>query len=146
MVVMGVAKVADPQGNLRYVAKPADARITMILEGALMKVRHEAKELSVEPGGSFEIPIVVSRSAKLPAAVSVQLVAPEPIRRHIQCAPVTLPAEQTRQVLQVSTAPGDRLNGEWEFQVRATALEQNQWPVVSQTTVAVQFETGLTRR
>jgi hypothetical protein len=139
MVVLGLARVADPQGTPRWLAVPADARVTMILEGALLKVSHEAEELTVRGGEAFQLPVEVSRSAKLPVQVEVELVVPTQLQGLVEAAPVVLAAGQRQGVLRVRTAADAQLSGRWTLQVRAAALQDQRWPVVSQADVAVEF-------
>jgi hypothetical protein len=142
MVVLGVAKQADPQGNLRYVTKPADARITMILEGALLKVSHGARELTVSAGDEFQVPIEIARSTKLPESVAIELVLPDELIGLVQCVPAisNLAPNENKAVLKIQTVPDSRLVGRWKLHIRAAALQDGKWPAVSQTEVTVQFE------
>ena len=142
MVVLGVAKQADPQGNLRYVTKTANARITMILEGALLKVSHRAGELTISAGDEFQIPIEIARSTKLPKSVSIELVIPDELVGLVQSVPAitTLAPNQNKAALKIQTVPDSRLVGRWKLHVKATALQNGKWPTVSQTEVTVQFE------
>jgi hypothetical protein len=140
MVVHGVGRVADPQGNPRYLMTPANARITMILEGALMKLSHAAAELTVSPGQSFVIPIQVSRSAKLQTDVDVKLIAPPEIAELLAAKTMTLSPRESSGKLAITTVGDKRLSGRWTLTLRATALEQDKWPVVSQCEVDVQFQ------
>ena len=139
MVVLGAAQQADPQGNLRYITQPANARVTMILEGALLKVSHSAPELTIVPGRDFEIPVAVSRSSKLQIPVSVEVVAPPTIRRLLNSETVTLLPQQTRGVVRVRTLDDRALHGRWKLLVKATAMLDKRWPVVSQTEVTLDF-------
>ena len=139
MTVLGAAKVPDLRGRIRYLTKPGNARITMILEGALLKVSHRAKELTVRPGEAFEIPVNVSRSAKLPLPVKVEVAVPSPIAPLLVSKSLKLSADQDRAVLKIRTIRGPRLHGRWKLLVKATAMRDNKWPVVSQTEVLVQF-------
>ena len=139
IVIHGVAAIPDPKGNLRYVTKAGDARITMIMEGALLKLTAEASELTVVPGAVFEIPVLVSRSAKLPLATTIELIVPEEITGLLQAASVILPPDQDRGKLTITTAADPALAGAWSFTLKATSLQDNQWPVVSQTNVPVVF-------
>ncbi len=139
MVVLGVAKFADPKGIVRYLTKPANARITMILEGALLKVQHDADELTVTPGKSFQIPLVVSRSPKLKQQVKLELVVPPELSKVLSAKSITLGPKEKRGTLEVTSTPSAKLRGDWEIMIQATALKDNRWPVVSQTKVSVRF-------
>ncbi len=140
IVIHGVAAIPDPKGNLRYVTKAGDARITMIMEGALLKLTAESSELTVVPGAVFEIPVSVSRSVKLPLATTIELIVPEEITGLLQVAPVILPPDQDRGKLTISTVADPALAGPWSFTLKATSLQDNRWPVVSQTNVTVVFK------
>lgn len=141
MVVQGVAAVADPAGNLRYLVQPANARITMILEGALLKISAPTRRFAVELGESFEIPIEVLRSATLPLDAQVELHIPEEINGLIESEPLTLSRGTDKAVLRVQSRADDRLIGPWSLRITATALADGRWPVVSELTVDVEFAT-----
>src|SRR6185437_15325826 len=64
-VLHGVAAVPDPKGKIRYLTRPADAFITMIMEGALLKLATETQEPALRPGESFDVPVILSRAAAL---------------------------------------------------------------------------------
>ncbi|MFP6762985.1 MAG: hypothetical protein VB858_05190, partial [Planctomycetaceae bacterium] len=110
MSVLGMAVIADPKGTKRYVAKPSAARITMILEGALLKVSQQAGELTVASGSAFTIPLTVSRSPKLKETVTVTLVIPEELTGALQCPPVMVEPGQSTVPLQVQTLTDQRLS------------------------------------
>ena len=141
MSVLGVGWQKDPLGNVREITKPADARITMILEGALLAVAHQAKELTVKAGDSFEIPFVVSRSAKLPVPVKLQLIVPPELAELVRMDPqhIELSPNETKGKLRVLTSDENAVNGRWPLTVKATALQDRRWQVVSQSELAVQF-------
>lgn len=141
MVVLGVGWQLDPLGNLREVTKQADARITMILEGALLRVAHKLEDSKVNAGETFEIPFVVSRSAKLPIPVKLQLIAPAELKEFVRMEPqhIDLPPSKSQGRLRVITSRNDALRGRWPLTIRATALQDGRWLVVSQTELSVQF-------
>lgn len=140
MSVLGMAQVVDPKGNRRYLAKPAAARITMILEGALLKVSHQAGELTVRAGNSFEIPVTIFRSSKFPAEVTVSLDIPNELTGTIECEPVTVDPGQMAATLKIRTQTGKRLSGRWPLTINATAFRDDRWLVLSQTEASVEFE------
>jgi hypothetical protein len=137
IVVHGVAKIPDPQGRLREVTAAGDARIAMILEGALLKLACDAIEPSVKPGDTLDLPVRVSRSPKLPLETRVELVVPEELAGLIEAEPLLLPPGQDTGTLVVRTKIDPRLAGEWTWELRATALERGELPVVSVTDVSV---------
>ena len=144
MQVLGVALQADPKGNIRQITKLAGARITMILEGALLKVSHQANELTVTPGDAFAIPVKISRSAKLPVPAKLEVVVPPELKGLLQIQPdnLTLSPSQTQTAIQIQTKNDSRLTGRWRLILKAHALENDQWPVMSQTEVSVDFQSN----
>ena len=140
MEVVGFGEVADPQGNLRYVGAAADARITMILEGVLFKVSHQARELSVSPGESFQVPVTITRSAKLPGPVTIDLELASPLSDLVTLEQQVIEAGVSTINLQVQTRADARLRGMIPITVRATAYQQDRWPVKSIVDVNVEFK------
>ena len=123
LVVIGVAPVTDPAGNVREITRLANARITMILEGALLKVATDDRMREFRPGDSIEIPFIVSRSPKLPLEATVELVIPEEIQGQLKADVVTLAPEVGEGVVQVQTNRDESLSGPWRLTLRATALQ-----------------------
>jgi len=141
MLVLGVAEQKDPQGRSRFVTAPADARITMILEGALLKISQNARELTIAPGETFELSVAISRSAKLQTPVKIELVPPPQIEDLLSLDPlnVTLPIGVDQVSLTVHAKDAERLQGRWPIVIRASTLQDNRWRVVSQTEVTIDF-------
>jgi hypothetical protein len=142
IVVHGVAAVPDPKGNLRQLTQPGDARITMILEGALLKLAADVQEISVAAGSSFDVPVTISRSARLPIATTVRLEVPAEIDGLLRADPLVLAPGQDTGTLHISSAADVRLAGAWQFRLKATALQDDRWPVVSETDLRVSFQDG----
>jgi hypothetical protein len=143
MVVVGVGQVKDAAGNVHFLFKNADARVTMILEGALLKLSQSAQELTVDPGSSFRIPVNVARSRKLPVAATITLDIPAELQGLVAAEPVVLRAEQVEAEILVTTQADPRLLGNWQLQLRARALQDDRWPVISLTSVPVRFESAV---
>jgi hypothetical protein len=140
MEVVGFGEVADPQGNLRHVAAAADARITMILEGVLLKISHQARELSVSPGESFQFPVTITRSTKLSGPVTIDLENAGPLADLVTLKPLVLEEGVSTINLQVQTRADARLRGVIPITVRATGLQADRWPVKSIVDVNVEFK------
>lgn len=139
MNVHGVGAVPDPRGRLRWLTSAADARITMIMEGALLKLACQAEETVARPGDTVRIPVSVSRSIKLPLETQVELLVPDELTGLIDAVAITLPMGTDSGTLIVTTQPDAGLAGPWTFELRATALEHGKWPVTSFATAKIEF-------
>ncbi|MDP7206072.1 MAG: hypothetical protein QGH11_10900, partial [Pirellulaceae bacterium] len=140
MQIVGFGEVVDPQGNVRHVGAASDANVTMILEGALLKIGHQARELSVSPGESFRIPVTITRSAKLAGPVTIDLELAGPLADLVTLKPQVLAAGDSTAILQAQTTADSRLRGVIPVTVRATALQEGRWPVKSIVDVDVEFK------
>lgn len=139
MNVHGVGAVPDPRGRLRWLTSAADARITMIMEGALLKLACQADEMVARPGDTLQIPVAVSRSIKLPLETQVELLIPEELTGLIETTAISLAPGTDVGTLIVKTQPDAKLSGTWPFELRATALEHGKWPVTSFAKATVEF-------
>ncbi|MEX2185391.1 MAG: hypothetical protein WD875_01295 [Pirellulales bacterium] len=139
MLVNAVAAVPDPQGRPRYLVQPASGRITMILEGALLKLTAAIKEPTLRPGGTLDVPVVIARSSKLALPVTVELVVPDEFAGTLRAEPLVLAPGQDRGTLRIAADAAAMLDGDWPLTLTATALEEEKWPVVSQAEITVRF-------
>lgn len=135
-----VVEIPDPQGNIRQLLNYQDAAVSLSLEGALLKVTHADREYSVVSGDRIEISVNVLRSVKLPAPVTLELIVPEGLRGALSADTVELPVGRDSTVFTVQTTSDPRLRGMRTFQIRGTALQDGEYPAVSQTTVEALFE------
>ena len=142
MVVFGFGEVSDPQGRIRYVGVAADARITMILEGALLKVAPSLVELEAGSGKVFELPVKIVRSSKLQTAVTIDLELDDDLAALLEYDPLTLDVNQTEGVLKVRCSNSPLLRGLIPITVRATTLQSEKWPVKSIRDYEVFFATN----
>jgi hypothetical protein len=140
MVLNGVAQVPDPQGKVRYVASAMSGRITMSMEGALLKLTPRAGELTVRPGDAFDVPVTVGRSAKLQIPARVELVPSEELAGCLSAEPLTVPTTQTDAILHIQTRADLRLSGPLSIKLRVTALQEGKYPAVSEIEVPVVFK------
>jgi hypothetical protein len=139
IVVHGVAAVPDPTGKVRYLTKPGDCRITMIMEGALLKLTAEAPERAIHPGESVGVPVRISRSAKLPVAATVALQVPDEVAGLLRADPLVLGPDRDQGTLSIRSTSNPRLEGPWSLRLKATALHQGRWPVISQADLLLGF-------
>jgi hypothetical protein len=140
MATHGVASVSDPKGRLRSLVRATDAPITMIMEGALLKLTVQQPERVFTPGESVVIPVTVSRSPRLSLPVTVTVAVPEELQGLIQFEPLELSPETSRGELRGVTTADAKFQGAWNFVLRAKALQEERWPVVSEDDLTVVFE------
>lgn len=138
LALMAHAQVPDGTGKPRSVLVPMQGQITMIIEGALLKLAHEAEDLVVVAGDSFAAPIQVVRSVKLTAPARVELIVPDDLAEWIRAEPLDMGAKQTAANWKIGTRAHPRLQGRIVLLARATALRDGH-PVISEIPIEVEF-------
>ena len=139
MELIGVVKVPDAKGKLRYLATPMSGRITMSIEGSILKVATGMKELKIKPGETIAIPVSVLRSAKLAVPVQLELILPEELAGLLTAELATVAIGQTAAPFKITCAKAAKVDGEWLVTIRGTALQDGKYAVVSEATVSVQI-------
>lgn len=139
MAVIGVAQVTDPKGNVRTSVADVSGQITMTVEGALLKITSVVHELNVPSAAPFDITVKLQRSAALAEPARIELQLDEGLQGMFTAEPVTVAADQSTATLHVTPAAGSHLPGRHELGIRATVLQDDRWPVVSQTNVPVEI-------
>lgn len=142
MVVNAITEIRDPKGEIRYLSSKMDGRITMSLEGALLKIASPRKGRVVRPGEPFAVPITVSRSPKLAQTVTLSLHPDSDSQGEFLAESVNVPAGQTQAVFNVTVLKNTRLRGTHQFTVRGVAMQDGKYPAVSQTIVSVDIADG----
>ncbi len=137
MGMIAVAKVPDPKGKIRYLAAPISGFVTITMEGALLKVSAEDADLTVPAGRPFEVRLQVLRLAKLAEPVRLELRLPEKLAGQLKADPVIVAVGKEKVAFGITPAAG--LRGRCAFSIRATALQDGKYPVISETAVAVEF-------
>ncbi len=137
MELIGVVRVPDAKGVLRYLATPMSGRITMSIEGAILKVSADAKEWTVGPGETVAVPVSVLRSAKLAESVRLDLVLPEHLAGAFRADPVTVAPGQTAAVVKIACAKGAKFDGGATLTIRGTAMQGGKYAVVSDAAVTI---------
>ena len=117
--VIGVVQVPDPKGNVRHVTGIMDGLIVMSLEGALLKISHEANELTARVGTEVSIPIRVSRSVKLPEAAKVEVIPSDDLAGLVTAAPFVLPANQSAGIVKLRLGGDAKIVGNRTVTIRA---------------------------
>ena len=146
MICIGVTPVKDPRGRVRQVTGIMDGLVVMSIEGALLKLSHEPAERVVSPGQTIEIPVRVSRSARLQVPAKVELVTDDPINAlpdgMVTAAPLVLSAKEVAGVFKVKLAAGSNLPPNVELRLRATAMQDGKYPATSETVVPLVIESA----
>jgi hypothetical protein len=138
LALMAMAQVPDGAGKPHFVLSPMKGQITMIIEGALLKLAHEAEDLAVPAGESFTVPLRLVRSIKLTAPARVELLIPEELAGLVHAEPLNLSAKQTAADWKITTQASARLRGRFVLPARATAMRDGH-PVISETDIEVEF-------
>ncbi|HXD86946.1 MAG TPA: hypothetical protein VN641_10650, partial [Urbifossiella sp.] len=140
MGVIATVQVPDARGRVRHLVAPIKGFITMTIEGALLKLSHAESELHVATGSSFAVRVKLARAAKLHEPVRLELRVPEELAGLLTAEPVEVPAGQTEADFRVTAAADPRLPGWRKLTIRGTALPAPDLPVVSETTVEIEFQ------
>ena len=139
MELIGVIRVPDARGKPRYLVTPMSGRITMSIEGALLKLTHAARDVRLRPGDTAAVPVTILRSAKLTEPVKLELVVPDELVGAVTAEPLTVAPTQATAEFRVTCPKGAKAEGEYTFTIRGTALRDGKWRVVSETEVTAEF-------
>jgi hypothetical protein len=135
--MIGVARVADPKGKVRYQLNEITGFVTMTMEGALLKVSTDDRELTVPSGRPFDVHVKVSRLAKLAEPARVELRLPEELASKLTAEPISVPAGKEDVILRIT--PAAALQGMHTLSIRATVLQQGKYPAVAEAQLQVDF-------
>ena len=139
MALIGVVKVPDPRGKVRYLVTPMSGQITMSIEGSLLKVSHEAQELSIRPGEEVVVPVKVLRSTKVAEAVRLELRLPDELAGVLSAEPVVAAPGQTEVAMRIRCAKDAKITGAQTFTIRGTAMQGGRYAVISETEVGIEI-------
>lgn len=138
MVVNGVAKVADPQGNVRHSLVRQKTRMGFLPVGALLKLSAEPREIVVGPGETFAVPLSIARSEELAETLRLELTSIAPDSSAFTAKPLSLDAGTSSTEFSVKT-PDSLEDGEYRLTIRAIVMQKRQYPVVSEATFVVRI-------
>ncbi|MDB5314095.1 MAG: putative serine proteinase, subtilase family [Gemmataceae bacterium] len=132
MGIVTEVRVPDPKGTIRTLIGPVEGFVTMTMEGALLKLSHADRELTVRGGETILVPVRVARSPLLGEPVRLELLTAE----GLTADPVIAPAgkDEVEFRVAVGSQPGA---GERAFTIRGTAVRPGNLRVVSETVVRV---------
>jgi hypothetical protein len=140
MVVNGVAKVADAKGNVRYSVVKQKTRMGFLPTGALLKLAAEVTEYSTtnpNTNQTIPVPLSISRSNQLTAPARIELMANANEAKFFSAEVIAASPDQTQLNFLIKLA-ADLPQGEYELRIRATVMQNENLPVVAETTILVQ--------
>jgi hypothetical protein len=135
IILNTVVRVPDPQGNIRYLVNKMDTRITLNVEGALLKLTAPVTDFELRAGQSIHVPLHLSRSPKLKGDVRLELLTTDD-NTPLEAAAVMVPAgqEQARYSIRCLRPWGAT---ELVATIRATVLPAADLPVISETRIVL---------
>lgn len=139
MVVNGVAKVIDPQGNERYSVSLQKTRMGFLPTGALLKISPETVEFRAMAGEQIRVPIIIDRSEKLTGTLTLELCCSEAQQAIFTAAPQTLTENVPQTEMSIAIAATAVSGSEHTLKIRATLLKDGLWPVISETSVLIEL-------
>ncbi len=139
MVVNGVAKVTDPQGNIRYSVSKQKTRMGFLPTGALLKISADENEFLVKPGQQVPVPLSINRSDGLTEPVLLELSCDGSQSAIFAAEPQNLTKDVLRTVFSVAVMASGPVKTEHLLKIRATLLKDGHLPVVSETAVLIEL-------
>lgn len=135
----GLVRLPDGKGKPRWLAQVAAGQIAMHIEGALLKVVPPPGELQVRPGADLLLPLTLARSPKLTEDVRIELIAPPELSAAIKADPVVVTNAIGQAVLTVRTTASPAMRGIQPLTIRATALKEGKYLVLTETVIEVEM-------
>ena len=139
MELIGVVQVPDAKGRVRFLVTPMSGRITMSIEGSILKVDTKTREVKIRPGETIEIPLAVLRSPKLAVPVKLELQLSEELTSLLKADPITVAPNQPMATFRITRTKESQIDGEFIITIRGTALQDGKYAVVSDAKVTVEF-------
>ena len=139
MVVNGVARVADPKGNVRYSVSHQKTRMGFLPTGALLKISAGETEFQTKPGAEISIPIHIDRSENLRERITLELCCRDSQSSLFVAKPQELAPDVSQSEFVITILPTASSRTEHSLKIRATLLKDGAWTVISETTVLVEL-------
>jgi hypothetical protein len=138
MALIGVVKVPDAKGKMRYLVTPMSGQITMSIEGSLLKVDCTTRELTIRPGESIVVPVKVLRSAILAVPVQLELRLPEELAGVLKTDAVTVSPGQSSAEFRITCLKEMKIGEEYPITIRGTAMQDGRYAVVSEANLTIE--------
>jgi len=129
MVVNGMAQVADPQGNLRFVMVRQKTRMGFLPTGALLKLSADQTQWAATPESRLAVPLLIDRSPALQGDIRLELMP----SAGCSAKPQIVVAGQGKAELWIDIS--QELPQEQELVIRATAWQAPDFPVISESKI-----------
>ncbi len=140
MELIGVVRVPDAKGKQRYLVTRMSGRITMSIEGSLLKVDAPTREFTIRAGESIVVPVKVLRSAKLAAEVRLELQLPDELAGVLKADAVVVPAGQASAEFRIVCLKDAMIGEEHALAIRGTAMQDGRYAVVSEANLTIEFQ------
>ncbi len=140
MILNGAVQIPDPQGNIRTLLQRQELRFGILPEGALMKLSHPPGEIKAAAGSTIKVPLSLSIASELKDPIEISIVANEVNQGAFKGNTITLVPGQKLAVYEIQVTAEAARKKEQEVTVRAKALKDGRWPVISETSLTVDVE------
>ncbi|MFO1045500.1 MAG: hypothetical protein U0941_27280 [Planctomycetaceae bacterium] len=140
MILNGAVQIPDPQGNVRTLLQRQELRFGILPEGALMKLSHPPGEIKAAAGSTIKVPLSLSIASELKDPIEISIVANEVNQGAFKGNTITLVPGQKSAVYEIQVSAEAARKKEQEVTVRAKALKDGRWPVISETSLTVDVE------
>ena len=140
MILNGAVQIPDPQGNVRTLLQRQELRFGILPEGALMKLSHPPGEIKAAAGRTIKVPLSLSIASELKDPIEISIVANEVNQGAFKGNTITLVPGQKSAVYEIQVTAEAARKKEQEVTVRAKALKDGRWPVISETSLTVDVE------
>ena len=137
MGMVAIAQIPDPKGKVRTLLNDITGFITMTVEGALLKIAADDKDLAVPAGKPFEVHLKVIRLTKLTEPAKLELRLPESLQGKLKAEPMLVGPKQEEVVFRIT--PVADLPGPITIAIRGTALQGGLYPAISEALVTIEF-------
>ena len=131
MVVNGMAQVSDPMGNVRYSLVRQQTRMGFLPTGALLKLSADQTEFVVTPETRLVVPLSINRSPALQGDIRLELMSSSGCSAEPQI--ITAGQDSAKLLIDISRGLAD----EQELVIRATAWQEPEFPVISESRVII---------
>ncbi len=140
MILNGAVQIPDPQGNVRTLLQRQELRFGILPEGALMKLSHAPGEIKAAPGSTIKIPLSLSIASELKDPIEISIVPNDVNPGLFTGNSITLVPGQKSAVYEIHVSADAARKKEQEVTIRAKAMKDGRWPVISETSLTIEVE------